>query len=65
MLRYGGLAQQTIDDVPKGGEARMDKLDDFVARTGDSGVNIFLVLDEEWFEIRLVDVGRALRRRRR
>ena len=65
MLRDGGLAQQAIDDVPKRTEAQVDELDGFVARGGDSGVNIFLVLDDEWFEIRLVNMGRALPRPRR
>jgi hypothetical protein len=65
VLRDGGLAQQAINDVPEGREARMDELDGFVARRGDSGVNIFLGLDEEWFEIRLVDMCRALPRPRR
>jgi len=60
VLRDWGLAQQAINDVPKGGEARVDELDGFVARRGNSGVNVFLILDEEWFEIRLVDMGRAL-----
>ena len=57
MLRDGGLVQQAIADVPKGGEARVEELDGFVARRGDSGVNVFLILDEEWFEIRLVDMS--------
>jgi hypothetical protein len=65
VLRDGGLAQQAIDNVPEGRGAQVDELDGFVARRGDSGVNIFLVLDDEWFEIRLVDVGRALPRPRR
>lgn len=60
MLRDGGLAQQAIDDVPEGGEARVDELNGFVARRGDGRVNFFLILDEEWFEIGLVDMGRAL-----
>jgi len=38
----------------------VDELDGFVARGGDSGVNVFLILDEERFEIELVDMGRAL-----
>lgn len=65
MLRDWGLAQQAVDDVPKGRETRVDELDGFVACGGDSGVNIFLVLDEERFEIRLVNVDRALPQPRR
>ncbi len=62
MLRDGGLAQQAIDDIPKGGKARVDELDSFVARRSDTCVNLILVLDEERFEIQLVDMGRALAR---
>ncbi len=65
MLRDGGLAQEAIDDVPKGGKARVDEQDGFVARGDDSRIDIFLILDEEWFEIGLVDTGRALPRKRR
>jgi len=39
----------------------VDELDGFVARGGNSCVNVFLILDEEWFEIELVNMGRALK----
>jgi len=38
----------------------VDELEGFVARGGNSCVNLSLILDEEWFEIKLVDMGRAL-----
>jgi hypothetical protein len=59
--RHGGFTQQAIEDVPEGGEARLDESEGFVVRRGDARVDVGLVLDEVWFDISFVDVGRALR----
>jgi hypothetical protein len=58
---HGCLAQQAVEDVPERGEARLDELEGFVARRGDARVDVGLVLDEIWFNVGFVDVGRALR----
>jgi hypothetical protein len=60
MLR-GGFAQEAVDDVPEGGEARVDESEGLVVRGGDACVDVGLVLDEVWFEVGFVDVRRALR----
>jgi hypothetical protein len=54
------FAQQAIEDVPERREARLDKVEGLVARRGDAGVDVGLVLDEVGFDEGLVDVGRAL-----
>ena len=59
--RHGGLAQQTVDDVPERREARLDELEGLVARRGDARVNVGLVLDEVRLQVGFVDVGRTLR----
>ncbi len=56
----GVFVQQAIDNAPKGGEAQVDELDGFITRSGDGHVNVFLIFNEEWFEIGLVDMGRDL-----
>lgn len=43
----------------------MNELDGFVARGGNGCVDVFLILDEIWFEIELVDMSRALSQQRR
>ena len=58
--RHGGLVQQAVDDVPERREARLDELEGLVARGGDAGVDVGLVLDEVWFHVGFVDVGRTL-----
>ena len=62
--RDGSLAKQAIDDIPQRGEARLQELEGFVACRCDTCVDVGLALDEKRFQVRLVNVGRALRCKR-